>query len=302
MSEPAARTHRFSDTSVTWLNVLVNSSLTAVKFIIGYACASQAMLADAAHSAADLVTDFIVLAGLRVSARPADRSHPYGHRRVNTLAGMFIGAMLLAAAFWIAYQAVDAIHGFLHQHQRPRLEAILPFWVALASVPMKELLFRITRSVGRRTGNVAVVANAWHSRADALVSLGAAAGLLGVVLGGEQWAFLDPLTAVVLSVFLGVTAWKLMAAAADELIDRAPDTKLLAEIEKVVAGTEGVEGFHAFRARQLGGAIEMDIHIQVDPNLSVHDGHEIATLVRRRIQDAHSDVQRVIVHVEPFEP
>ena len=287
---------------ITWISGMVNVTLAAAKILVGIACRSQTIFADGLHSASDLVTDVAVLAGLRVSGRPADLSHPYGHRRFSTLVGMFIGLALLAAAVWVVSNALSTFHNYLHKHIRIAIRPGLPFWLALASVPVKEVMFRVSRWVGRRASDVSVIANAWHHRTDAFTSLAAAAGLAGVLFGGNSWQFLDPLTAIVLAAFLVVASVRITLASASELVDRAPSGEALECIRQVVTETEGVMSYHAFRARQVGGQIAMDIHIQVDPDLTVQQGHEIASAVRQRIMDeATCEVVEVVVHIEPTE-
>jgi len=286
---------------ITWISGMVNVTLAVAKILVGIACRSQTLLADGLHSASDLVTDVAVLAGLRVSSRPADLSHPYGHRRFSTLVGMFIGVTLLAAAVWVAYSALSTFHNYLHKHIRIAIRPGLPFWLALASVPVKEAMFRISRWVGRRASDVSVIANAWHHRTDAFTSAAATVGLAGVLFGGNSWQFLDPLTAIVLAAFLVVASVRITVTSASELVDRAPDREILERIGQVVAKTQGVVSYHALRARQVGGQITMDIHIQVDPNLTVQQGHEIASVVRQRIMEAPCEVVEVVVHIEPAE-
>jgi len=286
---------------ITWTSVAANVALSAAKLIVGLACGSRALLADALHSGSDLFTDLAVLAGLRVSSKPADGCHPYGHRRVSTLVALFVGGALVGAAGWIIYGALETIHDLTHGVSPP-LAAGAPFWVALASAPAKELMYRLTRHVGQRADDVSLVANAWHHRTDALTSLAAAAGLAGVVLGGEAWHFLDPLTAAILATFLVVVGVRIASGAAAELIDRAPAEQVLRSIQQAVTRTRGVRGYHAVRARRIGGKVDMDIHVQVDPMLTVQQGHEIAAAVRRHVRQAHRDVLEVIVHIEPAEP
>jgi cation diffusion facilitator family transporter len=282
--------------SVTWLGMILNAALGAAKILAGWLFASQAILADGLHSFSDLVTDLAVLAGLGMSARPADGAHPYGHRRVSTLVAMFVGAALLVAAGSIAYGGVLSV-----RHPGQPVASLLPLALAAATVPVKELLFRLTRQVGRRTGNLSLLANAWHHRSDAFSSIGAAAGLTVVAVGGAKWAFVDGLTAVALSVFLATAAVRIIRASADELIDRAPGKTVLAGIERAVANTGGVRSHHAVRARQLGGKVAVDIHVLVDPELTVREGHDIATAVEQIVQQADPNVVEVVVHIEPCE-
>lgn len=279
---------------VTWFSVWVNSLLSAGKIVAGVFCNSQTIIADGVHSLSDLATDAAVLAGLRVSGKPADTDHHYGHLRVTTLVTMFVGAALLGTAAWIAYRGLVTLR---EPHEPVR--AALPFWVAIVSVLAKEALYQMTVRVGRRVGDASVVANAWHHRSDAWTSIAAAAGLAGVALGGPSWAFLDHVTAIVLASFLVVIGARILYDAGCELVDRAPDARKQAEIEKIVATTEGVKGYHAVRARRIGGKVAVDIHILVGPELTVREGHDIATEVRRRLLECEHDVIEVVVHIEP---
>ena len=280
--------------AVTWAGLVINVLLAVAKVLAGVVFRSQAILADGCHSASDLVSDFAVLASLRVSKRPADACHPYGHRRVSTLAGLFVGAMLIVAAAWIIYDAIDSYRG---PHDNVR--GLVPLLLALVTIPVKEGLYQVTRYVGRRKRDMSLLANAWHHRTDAFSSVAAAAGLAGVALGGTDWQFLDHLTALALGVLLVAVAVRIMIQSSAELVDRAPSEATVEAIEKIVAETQGVRGYHAFRARQVGGKVEMDVHVQVDGSLTVAEGHDTATAVRQRVQDADADVVKVIVHVEP---
>ena len=286
--------------TVTTLGMVINALLAAGKIAAGLVCTSQAILADGLHSASDLVTDVAVLASLRVSDKPADSCHPYGHRRVATLAALFVGACLLGAAGWILYSAVFSLHE-RHGMGRRGVSTAVPLMLALVSIPLKEGLFRLTRWVGQRTENVALLANAWHHRSDAFSSIAAAAGLAGVAIGGSRWDFLDHLTAAVLAMFLLRAALHIIRDSAGELVDRAPSEAAMQRIEHAVRDTEGVRSHHAFRARKVGGKIIMDIHVQVDPELTVRQGHDIAENVHRRVLEADPSVVEAVIHIEPPE-
>jgi len=285
-----------SPMSVTWLGLAANVLLSIGKVAAGALFGSGVLLADGLHSASDLMSDLAVLAGLHVSARPADGSHPYGHRRVQTLSAMFVGVVIIAAAAWVAVSATA-------QWRRNVVPSYgwIPFAIAAASVAVKEVLYRLTRAVGRRTGDAALLANAWHHRSDAFSSVAAAGGIFAVAWGGAGWGFLDHAVAIALAGVLVVVGLKLVAQAGNELVDRAPSKEVTDGIAAIVAETDGVRSYHAFRMRQLGGRREMDVHVQVDPALTVVEGHDIATRVRSRIHQADPDVTAVIVHVEPAE-
>jgi cation diffusion facilitator family transporter len=279
---------------VTWAGLICNIVLSAGKITAGLLFSSQAILADGLHGASDMISDLVVLIGLDASNRAADGCHPYGHRRVGTLAAMFVGAALLGAAMIIVFGAIGALHAGTCP-----VVSIIPFLLAVVTIPIKEILFRITRRVARKDDNIALRANAWHHRSDAVSSVAAAVGLAGVAIGGEQWAFLDSLTGIVLSAFLVVVAVKIMYQAASELVDRSPGQATLDGIRSVLRKTDGVRDFHALRARQVGGKVAMDVHILVAPDLTVAQGHEIAGSLKHHIMAHDQRVIEVVVHVEP---
>lgn len=279
---------------ITWVGLVINVGLCVSKIIVGLLLGSQAILADGVHAASDVVTDLAVLAGIGRAEKPADACHPYGHQRIGTLVAMFVGIFLALAAAWIIYQAVLSL-------SRPRVSvsAGWPLALAIASIPLKELLYRLTIRVGRRERNASLRANAWHHRSDAFTSVAAAAGLAGVAIGGQPWAFLDPAVAMMLGGFLLVVAGRIILTNAGELVDRAPGEELVRTVERIVADTRGVLNYHAFRARRMGDSLEMDVHIRVDPTLTVRQGHDIATAVEKRLLNSDVDVAEVTVHVEP---
>ncbi len=283
--------------TVSWIGLLTDLALSGVKITIGLAFASRTLLADGLHSSSDLVTDVAVLAGIGASRKPADEDHPYGHRRVSTLVAMFVGATLLGAAAYIIYSALMS----LQETASPEVRAFWPLVVAAAGIPAKELLFRITCAAGHREDDSSLIANAWHHRTDAFSSIAAVVGLAGVLAGGSQWAFLDAVTATVLGSFLILMALRILKDAAAELIDQAPGELVHQKMRQTVLATPGVRDLHALRARKSGGKIVADVHVLVDPLLTVHEGHEIATKVRRRIFQEDPDVIEVIVHIEPYE-
>jgi cation diffusion facilitator family transporter len=285
-----------SPITITVVGLVANVALSIAKVALGLVFGSSALLADGIHSGGDLVSDVAILTGLNVSRRQADDSHPYGHRRVQTLVGLLIGGLVFVSAGIVGISAVD-------KWRRGVVVAYgwTPLAVAMVSVAVKEVLYRQTRRVGRRTGDTAVLANAWHHRSDAFSSIAAGIGMLGVALGGAEWGFLDHVTAIALAGILVAMGLKLCFGACQELIDRAPAKAIMDHIGSIVARTEGVRTYHAFRMRQSAGTLEMDVHVQVDPTLTVGEGHDIASEVRHRITLADPNVTTVVVHVEPAE-
>lgn len=279
---------------VTWLGLVCNVLLAGGKIAVGTAFHSRAVLADGVHSLTDLLSDFTTLLSLRSSTLPADSSHPYGHLRIQTLGAMAIGLILLLAAGWIGYDAFASL-----QTVPEPITGLWPLVVAAATVPLKELLYRLSMFVAGQCNSLVVRANAWHHRSDAMTSLAAAAGIAGAMFLGPAWARLDAVTAMLLAGFLAVASGRMIYDAAGELIDRAPSEGMRTRLSQIALQTPGVQDCHALRARTLAGQVEMDLHVLVEPDLTVRQGHDIATDVKQRIMAADSSVHQVVVHIEP---
>ncbi|MBM3314605.1 cation transporter, partial [candidate division WOR-3 bacterium] len=276
----------------------INIVIAGVSILVGILARSSAIIADGLHTCADLASDFTVLWGIKAAKRPADDCHHYGHARYEAMTAMFVGLLLFGAAVFVAAQSIMT---FGERHGAPM--SWIPFWTAVAAIVLKEGMYRWTRAVGRKFRNQALIASAWHHRSDAFSSVAAAAGIGGAVVGGPRWAFLDHLTAVVLAAFLVVIGVRIVRDALQRLADRAPKPEVLEKVRAVITGIPGVRGFHSFRARHSGAGefIEMDVHVQVDPGITVQQGHAIATQVEEGVRAALPDVTSAVVHIEPPE-
>ena len=271
-----------------------NLLLAVSKMLAGHFGGSRAVLADGVHSFSDLGTDLAVLIGLRYWSAPRDECHPYGHRRIETLVTVAIGLALAGAAASIALEAAAA---FRQPASGP--PGLVALGAALLSIVVNEVLYRWTRAVGVRCKSPATVANAWHHRTDAFSSIPAALAVGGaVILPG--WSFLDTIGALVVSLFIFKTAWDIARPALAELTDRSAGAEAVAAIQELARSVPGVRECHAIRTRRHGPGIHADLHILVDPDLSVKTGHDIAREVRQTIQSRGPDVMDVVVHVEPF--
>jgi len=280
---------------VTWWGMVINVGLAALKFVVGIVGSSQAVVADAVHSLSDMVTDVAVLLGVRYWSRPADKDHPYGHRRVETLVTLGIGLALAAVALGIGYNALFTIRD-AHIRQ--------PGWIAVwgpaLSIVLKEILYRWTAAVGRRIGSPAVVANAWHHRSDAFSSWPALIAVLAAELNPD-WGFIDHVGALIVSLFILKVAWDTVRPPLAELSGQgvsAADRQRLAE---TVGRIEGVSAVHAIRTRMVGAAVYLDLHVLVPGALSVRRGHEIAEEVKAVLQRDFPGIADVVVHIEPVE-
>ena len=280
--------------SVTWLGIAVNVLIAAAKAVAGVACSSQALVADAVHSASDLVTDLAVLFSVRHWTAPADEDHPYGHGKIESLVTLLISAALAFAAWELAGNAVThLLRGRVESSPGPAALA-----VAVGGIVLKELLFVVTRAAAKKARSTALEANAWHHRSDALSSVPVAAAVAVVWVFPSLW-WADAAGALLVSAFVAHVAWKLARPALQVLTDAQIGTKADA-VAAVAAGVKGVKGVHKPRARRYGSSFQADIHIQVDASLSVAEGHDIGHAVKEAVVGAGLDVEDVVVHVEPW--
>jgi len=280
---------------VTLWGLAVNLALAALKFVFGTLGTSHALIADAVHSLSDSTTDLAVLIGAPYWSAPADSRHPYGHGRIETLITVLIGATLGAVGLGLIFHTVASL-----PEPRETLPGWLAFATACASIVSKELLFQWTIRVGRRLRSSALVANAWHHRSDSLSSVPVAIAVLGTKWRPE-WIFLDPVATLIVSVFILQASWRIVWPALNQLADTAASEEMHEQLRRLCEDIEGVRETHAIRTRHLGAGYHVDLHVLVDPRLTVRDGHDIASLVERRLREAQGDVVDVLVHIEPYE-
>ena len=283
---------------VTLAGSLVNIILVAFKFVAGISGRSAAMIADAVHSLSDLVTDVIVIVFVRISSKPEDKGHDYGHGKYETLATLLIGAALLVVGAGICWSGIENITRFFRGESLDS-PGWIAFVAALISVVSKEVLFHYTRIVGKRYNSPAVVANAWHHRSDAFSSIGTAVGIGGAILLGENWRVLDPLAAVIVSLFIIQVAMKQLKSCVDELLERSLPDDIEQDITRIVLSFEGVSQPHHLRTRRIGSHYAIDIHVRMDGNMSLCQAHEKATAIEDKLKEAYGKGTYINIHVEP---
>ncbi len=280
---------------VTWIGLVLNLFLSALKFAAGYFGKSQALVADAIHSLSDTTSDIAVIAGSHYWSRPPDESHPYGHRRMETLVSIFIGIMLLAAGLGIGWEGISSLR---------QKQAAPPGWIALAaaciSILSKEIIYRWTAAAGRRVKSSALAANAWHHRTDAISSLPVFVAVGGALIF-PSWSFLDRVGAVIVSIFILHAAIKIIWPGISELIDVGAPQEIQTNINACALKINGVLDAHAIRTRYISTSIQVDLHIVVKGSMTVREGHAIADDVRDCIIGEIPDVVDVVVHVDPPE-
>lgn len=283
---------------VTIYGSLVNIALVILKFIAGFWGQSAAMIADAVHSLSDLITDLIVIVFVRLSSKPQDKGHDYGHGKYETLATLLVGVALLAVGGGILKNGIDDIRIYLNGGALSS-----PGWIALIaallSIVSKEILFRYTNRVGRKMDSPAVIANAWHHRSDALSSIGTGIGIGGAILLGEQWRVLDPLAAVIVSLFILKVALYMVKPCIDELLEKSlPDEVEQAISEQVLSFPE-VSELHHLRTRRIGSYYALEMHVRMDGNLSLHDAHAVTVLIEKKLRAMYGENTIINIHVEP---
>lgn len=285
---------------VTLAGSVVNLLLVGLKAFAGLAGHSAAMISDAVHSLSDFITDNVVLVFVRVSARPQDEGHDYGHGKYETVATLFIGLALAAAAVGIVVSGAQKLASWLKGEELPA-PGMLALWAALISIVVKELLYQYTRLKGKKLDSPALVANAWHHRSDALSSIGAAIGIGGAILLGKRWTVLDPLASIVVGAMLVKVAWDLLGPSFGELTDSSLPADMENEMLEIIKAVPGVEDPHNLRTRRVGNRIAAEVHIRLDGSLSLADAHDKASEVERRLRQRFGPQSHITVHMEPLD-
>ncbi len=279
---------------ISWIGLATNILLSAVKFLTGILGSSQAIVADAVHSLSDLVTDLAILMGVKYWTAPADADHPYGHRRIEALITLFIGGILFTTALSIGYHALVTIH---NQHIKP--PALFASAGALLSIIFKEILYQWTRIVGKKTNSLAVIANAWHHRSDAISSIPAFfASAIAALYPG--WEFIDHIGALIVILLIIKVSWDIMKPAFGELTDQGLPNETLQKIAAVALKNSQVRDVHAVRTRKHGDGIYIDLHALVDPDLTIEQAHDVSGEIKQSLLNSEFGIVDVIVHIEPY--
>ena len=284
---------------VTLTGSVVNLLLVGIKAVAGVAGHSAAMISDEVHSLSDFVTDIVVLVFVRVSARPQDDDHDYGHGKYETIATLFIGLALAAAAIGIVVSGAQKLAAWL-QGEDLQAPGMLALWAALASIVVKEILYQYTRIKGKKLDSPALEANAWHHRSDALSSIGAAIGIGGAILLGKRWTVLDPLASIVVGAMLVKVAWDLLGPSFSELTDSSLPANTENEMLEIIRSVDGVEDPHNLRTRRIGSRVAAEVHIRMDGARTLADAHEKASEVERRFRERFGPESHIIIHMEPL--
>ncbi len=278
------------------MGLFANALLALAKLLAGILGHSYALVADAIESGADVFSSIVVWGGLRIAAQPADENHPYGHGKAEPLAAAVVGVMLLGAAVGIAIEAVREI---LTPHHAPA-----PFTLAVlvAVILIKEVLFRFVIRVGEEVDSTAVVADAWHHRSDAITSAAAFIGISVALVMGPGWESADDWAALAAAGIIAFNGTRILRPAVHDLMDRAPAAELFGRVAAAAESVEGVCAIEKLKVRKAGLGYYVDLHVQADPAMSLHDAHVLSGRVKTAIRRAVPTVLGALIHMEPYEP
>lgn len=283
---------------ITWIGSIVNFLLLIVKFLAGIIGHSAAMVADAVHSLSDFVTDIIVILFVRISGKPEDEGHDYGHGKYETLATAIIGIILFFVGVGILVNGTTSVIDTLNG--KPLAPpSILALIVAGLSIITKEALYQYTVIKGEHLNSQALTANAWHHRSDALSSIGTLAGIGGAICLDEKWRVLDPIAAIVVSLFIMKVSIKLLKPCVDELLERSLSAETENKILDIILSFSEVSSPHHLRTRRIGNNIAIEVHIRMDGNISLLDAHTLASKIEQRLKAEFGEKTHIGIHMEP---
>jgi len=281
----------FDSKTCTLIGLITNIALAIFKLFAGIFGFSYAMIADAIHSMSDCLATGTVYVGLRIGERPPDKSHPYGHANAETIAAFLVALIILATGTFIGVSAIQ-----LMAHRDLETPATIALIAAATSIVIKEIMFRYTLKVGKRTNSPAVIANAWDHRSDAYSSIGSLAGIAGARLGFQ---YLDPIAGLVISAVIVKMSLTILHSTIGILMDERPEQAVLNKISAAVLEVEGIKAIDSIRAHRRGSTFTIDIEVAVDSNITVEQGHQVASEVKNRLVNKIEHVQDVMVHVNP---
>lgn len=284
---------------VTVIGGVANAALLAFKFVAGIVGHSSAMIADAVHSFSDFITDVIVLVFVRISGKPQDSSHDYGHGKYETLASTIIGLALFAVAIGIIVSGAQKIASWVKGEDLAS-PGMLAFWAAIVSIVVKEITYRYTIAEARRLDSSALKANAWHHRSDAFSSIGTAVGIGGAIFLGKRWAVLDPLAGVIVGAVLIKVAVDMVRDGIGDLMEKSLPDEVENEILDVIASFSDVHDPHNLRTRRIGSRIAIEIHVRMDGSTDLKTSHQRASDIESALRAKYGPDTHVSVHMEPI--
>lgn len=299
MYQPISNSREKAIFKVTWIGSIVNFLLLAFKFIVGFVGHSSALVADAVHSLSDFITDIIVILFVKISGKPEDEDHRYGHGKYETLATALIGVALFIVGIGLLVSGATKVSEVINGAVLPA-PSMTALAIAALSIISKEILYRYTVYVGKTINSQAVIANAWHHRSDAFSSIGTLVGIGGAIFLGEKWRILDPIAAIVVSGFILKVAIDLIKPCIDELLERSLPAETEKQILDIIASFPEASSPHHLRTRRIGNHIAIEVHLRMDGQTTLENAHETATAVEKRLKEEFGPETHIGIHMEPI--
>ena len=284
---------------ITYIGVIVNVALSVIKIAIGSLAGSIALVADGVHSFSDMVTDTVVLLGTHFGSKKPDSRHPYGHGRIETFSALCVAIILILVGAFMIYKASMCIVRVSTGNEQVHPIGIEVLWAAILSVVLKEALYWATRRIAMRVHSPALYANAWHHRTDAGSSIAVVIGFVAFRLGYDYG---DHVAAVIVGIMIVFVGAKIIRDCMEEFAERAVDSGTIEQIEEVIVSEKRIRGWHKLRTRNVGREIFLDLHIFVDPQLSIIEAHEIAETLENSMHEKIARPVNITIHVEPYQP
>lgn len=281
-------------THVSFVSIIINILLSIFKMLAGIFARSGAMISDSIHSASDVFTTFIVIIGIKISNKKPDDDHPYGHERIESIAGILLALVLGIIGIGIGYAGIEKI--IVGVKGDLIIPGTLALIAAIVSIIVKEWMYWYTRGAAKKVNSSALMADAWHHRSDSLSSIGSLIGIGGAMLG---LPIMDPIASVIICFFIIKAAFDILKDATGRLIDKACDENTKIKIIEIIEAIDGVILIDELKTRLFGNKIYIDVEIQCDGNLSLYKSHEIAETVHLQIEELIENVKHCFVHVNP---
>lgn len=295
------KTRERSIYKVTWTGSVVNFLLLTFKFVAGIVGHSSALVADAVHSLSDFVTDIIVIVFVRISGKPEDEDHRYGHGKYETLATALIGLALFAVGIGLLVNGAAKVSDVIKGEVLPE-PGLIALIAAAVSIVSKEILYRYTVRVGKDLDSQAVIANAWHHRSDAFSSIGTLVGIGGAIFFGKKWRILDPVAAIAVSAFIIKVAVELVRPCVDELLERSLPSETENKILSIISSFPEVSSPHHLRTRRIGNHIAVEVHLRMDGQTTLECAHSVATDIENKLREEFGPDTHIGIHMEPLKP
>ncbi len=284
---------------VTFIGVFINIFLFVFKILFGYIGRSSALIADGIHSFSDLSSDIVVILGLKLSSKPSDEKHKYGHGKYETFANLVLGTFLFFAAIEIFYYSFEEIIRIFKGG-----EVLTPAWftviIAALSILFKTYIFIFTKKAGKKFGSELLISNAYHHLTDSISSLVVLLGIVGSKTLPGFWRFLDPLAALILSIIIFILSFNILKSSFDELLERSIGKEEEEKVLKIINSVKGVYDPHNLRTRRIGNYIAVDVHIRVNKELNITEAHNLASQVEKKLKECFSERLIINIHIEPL--